>query len=146
MFGLIEWFRDDDGWQFPDGRRGEFVGLVIVLPVAVWYVQRTVGSHSILEWPIALVAGVYCGFVYVAYVRDRVRTHRSGKAGTVVSIGLAAFSIGSLDSIGLAEPAVVLLGSATVTVLVVYLIRLCSPVHDGLQPPRRGVEPPPADS
>ncbi len=69
---LLEWFRDDDGWTTPDGRRGELVGLVLGLPIFCFAVTRQTGFPNPFESPGAVLLGTVCGFCYAVYWRQRL--------------------------------------------------------------------------
>ncbi len=144
---LRGWFRDDDGsWQFPDGRRGEFVALLVGLPLYTWFVRADAGIPAPREYWLAVVLGACGGFWYAAYYRERVadRLPNWADIGQLLSLVIGGFGLSILRLIDLGEPTVCFLLTAGGTVLSIYLVRLVSPFHSGLEPPRRGVEPPTA--
>lgn len=146
----LEWFRDDEGgWSAPDGRRLEFVALVVGLPLVAWYVPGrfdvSLPQFWSLPWWFTVTLGVYCGFCY-AVVRDAlveaVPTDHSG--WTVISILGSSIGFSIFEYVpapGIVLPAFLIAGA---TIVGIYLLRLLSPFHDGLEPARRGVEPPTA--
>lgn len=144
---IVSWVRDGDGgWTLPDGRRREFIGLAIGLPVFAWFVADDVGPLAPSQhWPV-MVLGVCCGVYYAASVRSTVfELLPDGLSDmTVLSLLSGGAGLSLLEIVHLATPTVVFLVTAGVTILGIYVIRLVSPLHDGLQPSRRGVEPPPA--
>ncbi|MGQ3412128.1 hypothetical protein ACT4ML_07675 [Natrinema sp. LN54] len=148
---MRDWFRDDDGgWQIPDGRRGEFVALLVGLPLYIAYLRWDIGLPQPLEyWPVVLV-GACCGLFYVTTYRDRIAdrvpdyTPDWADAGQLLSLLLGGAGLSLLRLVHIADPTLVFLLSACGTVLLCYAVRLCSPVHPGLEPPPRGAEPPPA--
>ncbi|PCR90909.1 hypothetical protein [Natrinema ejinorense] len=140
----LEWFRDDDGWTMPDGRRGEFVGICCWLPVFAFLATRETSIPAPTAYPVAASLGVLCGFVYAVYWRDRLYSLVPEGVRTVVVSGLFGSGIGLtlLRIVHFAEPTVLFLLVAGVTILGIYGTWLLSPLHDGLEPPPRGVEPP----
>ncbi|SEQ49658.1 hypothetical protein [Natrinema salaciae] len=144
---LLEWFRDDDGsWQVPDGRRGEFVSLAVSLPVLAVFLHFETELPRPAEHRLAAVVGVWCGFLYATYYRtafvERVPDWIS--VGQVVSLLAGGLGLTILRLVHVADPTVVFVLTAGGTILLLYLVRWFSPFHPGLEPPRRGVEPPPA--
>ncbi|MBZ6493884.1 hypothetical protein [Natrinema longum] len=140
----LEWFRDDDGWTIPDGRRGEFVGICCWLPVFGFLATRETGVPAPTAHPVAASLGLGCGFVYAVYWREQLHSLVPERVRTVVGSGLLGGGIGIslLRIVHLAEPTVLFLLVAGVTILGIYSVWLLSPLQDGLEPPPRGVEPP----
>ena len=141
---LLEWFRDDDGWTTPNGRRGELVALVLGLPIFCFAVTRQTGLPNAFESPGAVLLGTVCGFCYAVYWRQRLCALipdglRNFVLGSLLSGGLG---LSLLEIVDLAVPTVLFVLAAIGTVLAIYLAWLLSPMQDGLQPPRRGVSPP----
>ncbi|SDJ81579.1 hypothetical protein [Natronorubrum texcoconense] len=143
---FLEWFRDDDGWTTPDGRRGELAGLVIGLPIFLFVVTGETGLPDPFESPSAVLFGTLCGFCYAAYWRQRLcalipERVRNFAMGSLLSGGLG---LSLLEGVDLAVPTVLFVLAAIGTILAIYLAWLLSPIEDGLQPPRRGASPPQA--
>lgn len=144
---LREWFRDDDGSrQFPEGRRGEFVALLVGLPLYAGYLHWKTGLPRPLEYWPAVILGACGGFCYAAYYRSVIadRVPDWADAGQLLSLLIGGAGLSVLRLVRLADPAICFLLAAGGTILLTYAVRLCSPLHPGLEPPRRGVEPPPA--
>lgn len=144
---IVSWFRDADGnWTLPESRRREFVGLAIGLPVFAWFVSPDTGPLAPSEHWLAVLVGVCCGFLYVTYVRSAVlEAIPEGLSGwTALSLLGGGFGLSLLQVVHLATPTVIFVLVAGAVILGIYVLRLVSPLHDGLQPPRRGVEPPSA--
>lgn len=142
---LLEWFRDDDGsWQTPEGRRGELVGLVLCLPSLAVFVHFDVGLPPVAENRLVAILGVWCGFLYATYYRTALVERTPGwvSFGQVVSLLAGGFGLTVLEIVHIAEPTVLFVLTAGGTVLLIYLVRLCSPLHPGLEPPRRDADPP----
>ncbi|AGB32696.1 hypothetical protein C488_08607 [Natrinema pellirubrum DSM 15624] len=144
---IREWFRDDDGdWQVPEGRRGEFVALLVGLPLYAWAADFYLGLPAIVHYWPAVLLGASCGFAYTTPYRDRVTDPLPdwAPASQLLSLLVGGIGLDLLEIVQLADPFVTLLLAAGCTVLSIYLVRLASPFHRGLEPPRRGVEPPTA--
>ncbi|WP_226481583.1 hypothetical protein [Natrinema amylolyticum] len=143
---LREWFRDDDGgWQFPEGRRGELVTLAIGLPLLVGFVHSETGLPRPVEYWPAVLLGAWSGFLYATYYRTAIveRVPDWVSVGQVISLLAGGFGLTVLEIVHLADPTVLFVLAAGGTILSIYVVRACSPLHPGLEPPRRGVEPPP---
>ncbi|WP_176548100.1 hypothetical protein [Natrinema sp. CBA1119] len=144
---VFRWFRDDDGsWQFPEGRRGEFVTLALSLPALATFVHIDGGLPRPLEYWPAVILGVCSGFLYATSYREPIveRVPDLVSVGQVFSLLVGGFGLTLLRLIHVADPTVLFILAAGGTITLVYGVRLCSPFHPGLDPPRRGVEPPPA--
>ncbi|THE63578.1 hypothetical protein D8Y22_17305 [Salinadaptatus halalkaliphilus] len=140
-----KWFREDGEWTLPDGRRGELIVLAIGLPVFIWFVHADGGLPSVGDIWIAGAIGTGAGYLYTGRYRERVvDTVPAVNGWTVVSLFAGGFGLSVLEVFYLADPAVAFLVAAGVTIAGIYAVRLVSPVHEGVQPPARGVEPPPA--
>jgi len=143
---VFRWFRDDDGsWQFPEGRRGEFVTLALTLPALAVFVHADTGLPRPTEyWPIVIL-GVCSGFLYVTSFREPIleRVPDWVSVGQVISLLAGGLGLTLLRLVHVADPTVLFILAAGGTITLVYGVRLCSPFHPGLEPPRRGVEPPP---
>lgn len=143
----LEWIRDEDGsWQFPEGRRGEFVTLAVGLPFVALFAHTDTGlAHPLEYWP-AVIVGACCGFLYATSYRGAIveRVPDWVSVGQLLSLLAGGAGLTILRIVRIAEPAVLFVLAAGGTILLVYAVRLCSPLHDGLEPPRRGVDPPPA--
>lgn len=141
----LEWFRDEDGeWTAPEGRRGEFVALPIVLPVVAWTGLGGSGLPGIAPPWLSASLGVCCGYLYATRYRDVVVRYVPDR---LVDWSLVSFLGGSLggsvlELVPLTDGQVAFVLAACATVLGTYTLRLLSPVHRGLEPPRRGVESP----
>ncbi|NUC72624.1 hypothetical protein HTZ84_09930 [Haloterrigena sp. SYSU A558-1] len=144
MLSLREWFRDEDGWTTPDGRRGELVELVVALPVFAFFATRETGVPLPTAHPAAVVLGALCGFCYAVYWRERVLSLIPEQLRTVAVSTFLGGGVGLsvLRIVHLAAPAVLFVVAAGTTIAAIYAAWLCSPLEDGLRPPRRGVEPP----
>ena len=143
---VLEWFRDEDGWTTPKGRRGEFVALAVGFPVFLWFVTTGPGLPQFAEqWPVAIL-GAVCGFCYVVYYRERILARLSFdfSSWTLFSLLGSGFGLSVLESVPATNAIVTGLLALFGTIVAIYLLWLISPVHDGLQPPGRGVEPPSA--
>ncbi|OIB58603.1 hypothetical protein [Natrialba sp. SSL1] len=136
----------NNGWTLPEGRRREFVALAIGLPVFAWFVSSDVGSLAPTTHWLPVLVGVCCGFLYAVHVRDAViDAIPDGLSGwTSLSLLSGGAGLSLLEVFHIATPTVVFILVAGGTILAIYSLRLVSPLHDGLQPARRGVEPPPA--
>ena len=138
-------FRDEDGdWTGPSGRAGEFLVLLVGLPIFAWFAAIDLGGLAPGEsWP-ALAAGVWVGFAYAAFFRERLLEAVPDWLGgwTLGSLITGGFGLSVLEVVHLAEPTVLVVLAAGATVLAVSMLRLVSPLHDGMEPQRRGVEPP----
>ncbi|WP_339104062.1 hypothetical protein [Haloterrigena salinisoli] len=146
MLPLLEWFRDEDGWTMPDDRRGELVGIVVGLPVFAFFATRETAVPSPTEHSAAVVLGALCGFCYAVYWRERVLSlipDEIRTAATSLLLGGGA-GLSLLEIVHLAAPTVLFVAAAGATIAGIYAAWLVSPLQDGLRPPRRGVEPPPA--
>ena len=140
----LEWFRGAGGeWTFPSGRQGELLVLAAGLPTFAWFVHTDRGLPAIDGWwPIALV-GVCCGLLYATVFRERVLERLPDvDTWTVVSVFAGGMGLSMLELLPTTDAAVLVILSAGATVVAVYLVRWISPLHDGLAPPQRGVEPP----
>lgn len=148
MFGSpLRWFRDEDGdWTTPEGRRGEFVVLLIGLPALAFFTHAGEGLPYPTENPLAVAVGVCCGLLYATdYLSPLVERLPDGVGKwTFVSVFGGGFGLSVLELIHLTAPTVLFIFAAGGTILTIYTFRGLSPVHDGFQPPKRGVEPPPA--
>ncbi|WP_229380171.1 hypothetical protein [Haloterrigena salifodinae] len=144
MLPLREWFRDEDGWTTPDGRRGELVELVVALPVFAFFATRETGAPSPTDRPIAVLLGVCCGFGYAVYWRERLlsRIPEQLRTFAVTFVLGGGTGLSLLQLVHLAAPTIVFVVAAGTTIAAIYATWLCSPLEDGLRPPRRGVEPP----
>ncbi|WP_440769362.1 hypothetical protein [Natronorubrum sp. DTA28] len=143
---FLEWFRDDDGWTTPDGRRGELVALVIALPIFCFVVSLETGLPNPFESPGAVLLGAVCGFCYAVYWRRRLcalvpEGLRNFVLGSLLSGGLG---LSLLEVVDLAAPTVLFVLAAIGAILAIYFAWLLSPIEEGLQPPRRGASPPQA--
>ncbi len=144
---MRHWFRDDDGdWQFPDGRRGEFVALLVALPVYGGLVHVDTGLPRPIDHPWMVLLGACCGLLYATYYREAItgRVPDWADGGQLVSLLLGGFGLDILKLVHLADPVVLFGFIGGWTILCIYAVRLCSPVHRGLEPPRRGADTPPA--
>ena len=148
---VLEWFRDDDGdWTTPDGRRLEFVALAVGLPAFAWYVpgrlDLSVPSPWTGTWWLVAALGVCGGFCYAVFVRDAVvdAVPTDGSGWTVISLLGSSVGVSIFEHVPAAGAAVLFLLVAGAATLAIYLLRLLSPFHRGLEPARRGVEPPTA--
>lgn len=143
---VLAWFRDADGeWTAPDGRRGELVALLVALPVFAWLVHATSGLPRPGDHWAALAVGLVCGFGYAATARDAIAERLPSLSGwSVISAIAGSVGLSALERVAAADAVVAALLAAGATVAVVYLVRLVSPFHEGVRPPRRGVEPPSA--
>ncbi|WP_246999326.1 hypothetical protein [Halosolutus gelatinilyticus] len=140
---ILEWFRDENGdWATPEGRRGEFVFLVALLVVFAVHAHFEVGLPAPDERPIVALFGVLCGFWYATYGRKHVVDYAPESAWTYVSTILGGFGFSLFKLVHVATPIVVFVVTAVGTVLLVYTVRVASPVHDGMEPPPRGAKPP----
>ena len=145
MLAILEWFRDGDGgWTTPDGRRGELVELVVALPTFAFFATRETGVPWPTDYPLAVLLGVCCGFCYAVYWRERIRSLIPEQLRTfAVSFVLGGGAgLSLLRFVHLAAPTVAFVVAAGATIVAIYVAWLCSPLEDGLRPPRRGVEPP----
>lgn len=144
---VFRWFRDDDGsWQFPEGRRSELVTLALTLPCLAVFVHADTGLPRPTEYWPAVILGVCSGFLYATSYREPIveRVPDWVSVGQVVSLLAGGFGLTLLRLVHIADPTVLFILAAGGTIVVIYGVRLCSPLHPGLEPPRRGVEPPPA--
>uniref|UniRef100_A0A7D6CTX1 Uncharacterized protein n=1 Tax=Natrinema zhouii TaxID=1710539 RepID=A0A7D6CTX1_9EURY len=143
---MARWFRDDDGgWQFPEGRRGEFVTLALTLPCLAVFIHADTGLPRPTEYWPAMILGVGSGFLYATSYRDATveRVPDWASIGQVVSLLAGGFGLTLLRLVHVADSTVLFVLAAGGTIVVIYGVRLCSPFHPGLEPPRRGVESPP---
>lgn len=142
----LERFRDGDGWTRPDGREGEFLALLVGLPTFAWFAFGDLGGVAPDENWLTLSLGVCCGFGYAVRYRQRLLEAVPDWLGgwTVVSLTTGGFGLSALEIVHLAAPTVLFVLAAGTTVLACYGLRLVSPLHEGMEPPRRGVEPPAA--
>jgi hypothetical protein len=140
----LEWFRDDDGWTRPDGREGEFLALLVGLPTFAWFASGDLGGLAPDESWLAISLGACCGFAYaVSYRRRLLEAVPDGVgAWTILSLVTGGFGLSVLEVVHLAAPTVLFVLAAGATVLILYGVRLVSPLHEGMEPPRRGAEPP----
>ncbi|MDG5759959.1 hypothetical protein QA600_11475 [Natronococcus sp. A-GB1] len=138
-------FRDEDGsWTSPSGREGEFLVLLVGLPIFAWFAAVDLGGLAPGEsWP-ALAAGVWAGVAYAVFFRERLLEAVPDDFGgwTLVSLLTGGFGLSILEFVHLGEPTALFVLAAGTTVLAVSAIRLVSPLHEGMEPQRRGVEPP----
>ncbi|MXV63734.1 hypothetical protein GS429_17040 [Natronorubrum sp. JWXQ-INN-674] len=142
---FLEWFRDDDGWAVPDGRRGELVGIVLCLPVFLFLLSTETGIPNPAEHPVAVVLGTLCGFCYAVYWRRQLLSAVSERIRNfAISFFFGGLGLSLLRIIHIAETTAVFVLAACGTVVAIYAVWLLSPMHDGVRPPRRGVEPPAA--
>ncbi|WP_049925734.1 hypothetical protein [Halopiger goleimassiliensis] len=138
------WFRDADGeWTIPSGRRGELLVLLIGLPAFAGFVSAESGLPTVgNRWPI-VAAGVWCGFLYASRMRDRLAERFPNvDVWTVVSVVVGGMGLSVLELLPTSGTTTIAILSTSGTVLAIYLLRAASPLHDGLAPPARGVEPP----
>ncbi|WP_255682039.1 hypothetical protein [Natrinema sp. SYSU A 869] len=144
---VFRWFRDDDGgWQFPEGRRGELVTLALGLPFLAGFVHSEMGLPRPIEyWPTMLLS-TWCGFLYATYYRTAVveRVPDWVSVGQVISLLAGGFGLTVLKIVHVADLTVLFVLATGGTILAIYVVRACSPLHPGLEPPRRGVKSPPA--
>jgi hypothetical protein len=63
-------------------------------------------------------------------------------AGTAVSLLTGGFGLSILQVVHVATPTVLFALAAGSTVLSISVLRLVSPMHEGMNPQRRGVDPP----
>ena len=148
---VLEWFRDDDGgWTTPDGRRLEFLALAVGVPLFARYAPGRVVPPLPRPWSgtwwFVATLGVCCGFCYAVVVRDAVvdAVPTDGSGWTVISILASSVGFSVFEYVPAAGAVVLCLIVGGATVLAIYLLRLLSPFHEGLEPARRGVEPPTA--
>ncbi|WP_394741550.1 hypothetical protein [Natronococcus roseus] len=142
---LLEPFLDEDGdWTSPSGRAGEFLVLLVGLPLFAWFASADLGGLEPGDGWLALAVGVWVGFAYAAFFRERLLEAVPDWLGgwTLGSLITGGFGLSVLEVVHLAEPTVLFVLAAGTTVLVVSLLRLVSPLHEGMEPQRRGVEPP----
>lgn len=144
-FTPLEWFRDDDGdWTVPKGRRGEFVALLVGLPVVTWLLVSELGTLDPgWRWPVVPL-GIVAGILYTRRYRSLVIDAIPDDLGTTLLLTLfgGGFGLSTLEALNLARPMLFFTLAAGLTVALVYALRLLSPLHDGCQPARRGVDPP----
>ncbi|OVE85686.1 hypothetical protein [Natronolimnobius baerhuensis] len=143
---LLEWVCDEDGdWTTPTGRRGELVALVVTLPVALWFVTGRDG----FAWPqgntawLAATVGLWCGYAYAVHYREPIVEYLLEKdigGLTLFTLFSGGLGISALEFLPATGALVVALLVAAVTIIVISLLRLVSPLHRGLEPARRGVE------
>jgi hypothetical protein len=90
--------------------------------------------------------GVCCGLGYALWYRQRLLAAVPDRVGTgtAVSLVTGGFGLSFLELVHPAGPAVLFVLAAGSTVLSIYGLRLVSPMHEGMKPQRRGVEPPSA--
>ncbi len=141
----LEPFRDGDGnWASPSGRAGEFLVLLVGLPLFAWFASVDLGGFAAGNSWLALTVGVWVGVAYAVFFRERLLAAGPDDLGgwTVVSLATGGFGLSVLEAVHLGAPTALFVLAAGTTVLVVSLIRLVSPLHEGMEPQRRGVEPP----
>lgn len=143
---VLEWFRDDDGEWTANGRRRELLVLVVGLPLFASSVAGELGAPwpaSSADW-VGLSLGVAAGFLYASRARDAIHGVLPGWATgwTILTSVLGGVGLSALELVRVATPTALFVLAAGTTALGVYLCRLCSPFHDGMKPPRRGVDPP----
>ncbi|ELY60184.1 hypothetical protein C491_02760 [Natronococcus amylolyticus DSM 10524] len=142
---LLEPFRDEDGdWTSPSGRAGEFLVLLVGLPIFAWFAAVDLGGLAVGDGWFALAVGVWAGFAYAAFFRERLLEAVPDDLGgwTLVSLFTGGFGLSILEVVHLGAPTALFVLAAGATVLAVSMLRLVSPLHDGMEPQRRGVEPP----
>lgn len=141
----LEWFRDDGEWTTPTGRRGELVALVVTLPVALWFVTGRDG----FTWPqattawLAATVGLWCGYAYAVHYRERILERLPDEdigGWTLFSLFSGGLGMSALELLPATGALVIALFATGVTIVAISLLRLASPLHDGLEPARRGVE------
>ncbi|SDQ52318.1 hypothetical protein [Natronobacterium texcoconense] len=145
---LLEWFRDEDGdWTVPDGREGELLVLLVFLPVVGAYAHLRFDfgwPQGTAQWIVATL-GLFGGYLYAIHVREYVLRYVSTDYSWLTPFLLFGSGIAGLGEYVLRRPSILLpCLVAGGTVLVVYSLWLLSPFQDGLEPARRGVEPPSA--
>ncbi|AXR78827.1 hypothetical protein [Natrarchaeobaculum sulfurireducens] len=142
----LSWVRDDGEWTTPGGRRGEFLVLLVGLPVFAWFVHTGPGLPQITDHGFAAALGVGCGFWYTTAGRERIVASVPEGIGTwtVVSAFSGGIGLSVLEFVPATDALIAVLLVAGTTVVCIYVLRLVSPIHDGVQPPRRGAAPPPA--
>lgn len=150
MPDLRAWFRDDDGgWTFPEGRRGELLVLVVGLPLLAWLVpvqaDLTLPSRRTDAWWTAVSLGVCCGFCYAVILREHlVAAVPDGNAWTIVSVLGSSVGVSAFNHLPAAGAVALGLAATGTTVVAIYVLWLLSPLHEGIEPAKRGVEPPAA--
>ncbi|SFS76986.1 hypothetical protein [Halostagnicola kamekurae] len=141
----LEWFRDEDGdWTVFADRRGEFVVLLAGLPLVVWLLASEVGGLDPgWRWP-AVPLGIVVGIAYTRRYRSLVIDALPEDSSTTILLTLfgSGFGLSTLETLHLAQPVLLFVLAAGTTVALVYALRLLSPLHDGCEPARRGVDPP----
>lgn len=141
----LEWFRDEDGdWTIHAGRRGEFVALLVGLPVVIWLFVSELGALDPgWRWPV-IPLGIVAGIAYTRRYRSLVidALPEDSSATILLTLFGSGFGLSTLETLHLARPVLLFALAAGTTVAVVYALRLLSPLHDGCEPARRGVDPP----
>ncbi|SFB75699.1 hypothetical protein SAMN05444422_101773 [Halobiforma haloterrestris] len=160
---VLEGIRDGDdggnGWTIFDGRSAELLVLAVAVPVFAWLAHvrpgmalpgSTTGVNPGTEGPplrpwIAAGLGLFAGFLYATYYRDAI-VSRVPDLHFWMALSLAGggFGLSVLEGLPATPSIVAFLLAAGGTVIAIYLLRLVSPLHEGLAPPERGVEPPSA--
>ncbi|EMA39504.1 hypothetical protein [Halobiforma nitratireducens] len=155
----LEWFREDGEWTTPDGRPAELLVLVVGIPVFAWLVSLRSGIALPWSAPTSGVTGtaaqfrpwgaaglgLFAGFLYAVYYRDVIVSRLPEfSSWTLLSLFGGGFGLSTLEVLPATSSVTAFLLTAGTTVLVIYLLWLASPLHDGLTPSRRGVEPPAA--
>lgn len=142
---LLEPFRDEDGdWTSPSGRAGEFLVLLVGLPIFAWFAAVDLGGLAPDKSWLALALGVWAGSAYAVFFREQLLEAVPDDLGgwTLVSLVTGGFGLSVLEVVHLGAPTALFVLAAGTTVLAVSAIRLVSPFHEGMDPQRRGVEPP----
>ncbi|AFZ71855.1 hypothetical protein [Natronobacterium gregoryi] len=142
-----EWFREDGDWTSPDGREGELVALVVFLPAVVvyaWFRFDLGWPQGTAQWTVAAL-GLFGGYVYAIHLREYVLRFVSTDYSWLTPILLFGSGFAGLGEYVLRRPSMLLpCLVAGGTVLVIYALWWLSPLQRGLEPARRGVEPPTA--
>lgn len=150
MADPLAWFRDDDGgWTVPEGRRGELLVLVVGLPLFAWLVPAqadlSLPARRTGAWWTAVSVGVCCGFCYAVLVREYVvAAVPNTNAWTIISMLGSSAGLSVFEHVPAAGAVALGLAAAGATVVGIYTLWLLSPLHEGIEPARRGVEPPAA--
>jgi hypothetical protein len=141
----LEPFRDEDGnWTSPSGREGELLVLLVGLPMFAWFASVDLGGLALGESWLALALGVCAGSAYAVFFRERLLEAVPDDLGswTLVSLFTGGFGLSVLEVVHLGAPTALFVLAAGTTVVAISAIRFVSPLHEGMEPQRRGVEPP----
>ncbi|GAB3666031.1 hypothetical protein [Halopiger thermotolerans] len=150
MVDPLAWFRDDEGdWTVPEGRCGELLVLVVGLPLFAWLVPAQADLSLPARWTdawwTAVSVGVCCGFCYAVITREYlVAAVPDTNAWTIVSFLCSSVGFSVFRHVPAAGAVAVGLVAAGATIVGIYALWLLSPLHEGIGPARRGVEPPSA--